>query len=72
MNTATRLFSLVVLVGCWAGCTHVKPYEREYLARPGMETSREAHQEAFVTHVRDSREGATTSGESNGGGCGCN
>jgi hypothetical protein len=55
-----------------AGCTHVKPYEREYLTRPGMDHSREALAEEFEAHVHDSREGAVGARNSTGGGCGCN
>ena len=54
------------------GCAHVAPYEREYLARPGMETAREGLPESFLAHIRDAREGAGGSTESAGGGCGCN
>lgn len=71
---------LCVLVGAtlWVcallvGCGHVAPYEREYLARPGMDTKkRERLCEKFAAHVQDAREGAPGGGESAGGGCGCN
>ncbi|MFW6050615.1 MAG: DUF4266 domain-containing protein [Myxococcota bacterium] len=55
-----------------AGCTHVAPYEREDLAKPGMDVSREAAETSFRAHVHDSREGATGGHGSTGGGCGCN
>jgi hypothetical protein len=29
------------------GCSHVKPYEREYLTRPGMETEPEEFAQEF-------------------------
>jgi hypothetical protein len=54
------------------GCVHVAPYEREDLARPGMDTEREAAEMGFQAHVQDSREGATGGAGSTGGGCGCN
>ena len=61
--------SLVVV----AGCKHVAPYEREKLARPGIDTAeREAMRLRFYAHLYDAREGATGSGDSPGGGCGCN
>lgn len=64
------LTALVALVA--AGCTHVAPYEREYLAKPGMDRKREALAEEFESHVHDSREAAVGSSDSTGGGCGCN
>jgi hypothetical protein len=70
-----RLFSAlsIVLVALCAGCTHVKPYEREYLTHPGMDRKREALAEEFEGHVHDSREAANGNGASStGGGCGCN
>jgi hypothetical protein len=56
-------------------CTHVKPYQREYLTRPGMDVKGELLVSEFEAHVQSAREGAvgghgTT--ESTGGGCGCN
>ncbi len=70
--TSTALcFALFVLAA--NGCTHVKPYEREYLTHAGMDRKREAFAEEFEGHVRDSREGAIGNGASStGGGCGCN
>ena len=54
------------------GCATVAPYEREYLAHPGMDLAREASAELFHQHVRDAREGGRISADSAGGGCGCN
>jgi len=54
------------------GCATVAPYQREYLAHPGMDLSREASAELFHQHVRDAREGGRISADSAGGGCGCN
>lgn len=66
---AGSLLLAVVLLG---GCVHVAPYEREDLARPGMDMSLESGETAFRAHVHDSREGATGGHGSTGGGCGCN
>jgi hypothetical protein len=55
-----------------AGCAHVAPYEREHLAGPSMDLSRETVESRFRAHVHDSREGATGGNGSTGGGCGCN
>lgn len=66
------LLLLLALAASATGCTHVAPYEREYLTRRGMDTAREVQAEAFLGHVRDAREGAGGGTESAGGGCGCN
>ncbi len=55
-----------------AGCVHVAPYEREHLARPSMDFSREGREIAFRSHVHESREGAMGGNGAAGGGCGCN
>ena len=54
------------------GCSHVKPYEREYLTKPGMETEPEEFAQEFEAHVQNAREGATGRGSIASGGCGCN
>ena len=66
------LFASLTLVSHALGCTHVAPYEREYLAKPSMDAQREADETHFRSHVYDSREGAVGSTDSTGGGCGCN
>ncbi|MGD8861090.1 MAG: DUF4266 domain-containing protein [Myxococcales bacterium] len=71
-----RLLLISIALACLAaGCTHVAPYEREYLARPGMDRGKqEGRYHAFTAHVYESREGAGAVGVSDatGGGCGCN
>jgi hypothetical protein len=57
------------------GCTHVKPYQREYLTRAGMDPKGETQAAEFEAHVQSAREGAVGGRgtiESTGGGCGCN
>ncbi len=66
------LLALAALCTCAAGCVHVRPYEREDLARPSMDPQNEQAQAAFYAHVHDSREGAPGGGGVAGGGCGCN
>ncbi|MCB9604068.1 MAG: DUF4266 domain-containing protein [Sandaracinus sp.] len=70
-RVVARLFLVAGMV-VGAGCVHVAPYEREDLARPGMDTERESAEMGFQAHVHDSREGATGGAGSTGGGCGCN
>lgn len=65
------LFSVAVS-GLLPACVTVRPYEREYLARPSMDLSSEGNESSFRAHVHDSREGATGGHGSTGGGCGCN
>ena len=75
MLSAFRLILCCVAVVCVlssAGCSHVKPYEREYLTRPGMDHTREEMAEEFEAHAHEAREGAVGSSSSPGGGCGCN
>ena len=70
---AVRYVLLTLLLAGLAGCAQVKPYEREHLARPGMELGRERLADTFEAHAHDAREGAFgASGDSAGGGCGCN
>ena len=73
----SALLRVCALLGlcAFAACTHVAPYQREYLARPGMDASGELLAAEFEAHVGSSREGATgghITAESTGGGCGCN
>ena len=50
----------------------VKPYERERLADPIMQFSRNSLPVKHVEHVRDVREGSRGATGVQGGGCGCN
>jgi hypothetical protein len=68
MRLAAPCIALFTLVGC----AHVKPHERELLSRPSMDPSIESGETAFQAHLRESREGATSSAGAGGGGCGCN
>ena len=63
--------ALVLLAGCsiepW-----VKPYERERLADPIMQFTRDPLADKHREHVYDVREGARGATGVQGGGCGCN
>ncbi len=50
----------------------VKPYERDRLADPVMQFSRNGLSDKHFEHVRDVREGARGATGTQGGGCGCN
>ena len=75
--TDRTLLTTVVLLGTilQTGCSlqpWVKPYERERLADPIMQFSRESLAEKHFEHVRNVREGARGATGVQGGGCGCN
>lgn len=72
MNKLLGLLSCLALLSVASGCVHVAPHEREYLARPSMDPKTEKGEAAFQAHLRESREGATSSYGASGGGCGCN
>ena len=50
----------------------VKPYERERLASPLMQFSRDGLSAKHFEHVREVREGGRGATGVQGGGCGCN
>ena len=72
MSHLSMVLSVLVLSLGALGCSHVRPYEREYLTRPGMESDAEALTQEFEAHVQNAREGAPGRGSVAGGGCGCN
>ena len=69
-----RVLALAAVVVGLTGCIEpwVKPYEREILADPLMNLSRDPVADKYRQHVYDTREGARGAGVSQGGGCGCN
>lgn len=69
--TTAVLLGAVLQTGC-ALQPWVKPYEREHLADPIMQFSRDTLSEKHFEHVRNVREGARGATGVQGGGCGCN
>ncbi|MCE4552923.1 DUF4266 domain-containing protein [Pelomonas cellulosilytica] len=75
LRAGVLLGSALLLTGCssmrpiepW-----VKPYERERLADPIMQPSRNALSAKHFAHVYEVREGARGANGVQGGGCGCN
>jgi len=73
-----------IYLGCTAllltfsGCAQlsikpwVKPYERQNLADPIMQSNRHAIANMHVAHVYEARESSRGSEGGGGGGCGCN
>lgn len=75
--TAFALAISLVLLGVigvfsLGGCAHVRPHERENLARRSMTADRDPADRRFQQHVTGSREGADGGTGEPGGGCGCN
>jgi hypothetical protein len=66
-----KLYITLALV-LLAGCATVAPYERERLARPDMDGSRNADARAGAEHATAYREGSSGGLGASGGGCGCN
>ncbi|HKW82865.1 MAG TPA: DUF4266 domain-containing protein [Burkholderiaceae bacterium] len=73
-----RLLAAAVAAMGMSGCAikpiepWVKPYERERLADPIMQFSRDTLSEKHREHVHLVREGARGATGVQGGGCGCN
>jgi len=63
---------VLLLSGCGSIEPWVKPYERERLASPIMQFSRDPLADKHREHVREVREGARGATGVQGGGCGCN
>jgi hypothetical protein len=57
-----------------SGCASmgVEPWERDILARPGMQLDPDPMTTAFDEHIYFSKEASTGGIAGGGGGCGCN
>jgi uncharacterized protein YceK len=66
------LFALSLLSGCGTFKKRVAPFEREILAKPGMNFIENAQEETGMQHMFDAREGSVGGFGGAGGGCGCN
>lgn len=66
-----RLLTLaaVLLLGA---CSNVKPWEKQYLAKPEMGFSIDPGEARITEHIYTSREAASGGSGVGGGGCGCN
>lgn len=72
MRKRISLLLLLALIACGAGCTRVKPWERDILAKDVMTFDAEAEENALDHGYYNAREGAAGGFEAGGGGCGCN
>jgi hypothetical protein len=75
----SKKIALLIMVLCTLLCSScsnvkpwVKPYERQNIADPIMNFSRDPVSDAYLSHVHDAREGARGADGGSGGGCGCN
>ncbi len=66
-----RAFALACAIGAASACAPVAPWERGTLAQPRMAPVPNPAQRALRTHLHESREAASGSPTSAGGGCGC-
>lgn len=66
----TTLVVLAVVGLC--GCSTVKPWERDLLAKPQMALDSDPLQTAFEDHIYFSKEASSGGRGFGGGGCGCN
>lgn len=71
-HSLLMLCALALSLTSALACGHVRPYEREYMTRPGMDVESEELATEFEAHAQNAREGAPGRGSSVGGGCGCN
>jgi hypothetical protein len=60
---------VLVLAG---GCVHVRPRERETLAKRAMKFSPDPAEDQLDLHMQEAREGSEGGYGTSGGGCGCN
>ena len=66
-------FILVTLIALAAGgCTVVKPWERDLLARRDMAFESDKLEASREAHIYFSKEASMPGGSGGGGGCGCN
>ena len=70
MRTAAFLALLAALA--LVGCTSVRPWEREVLARDDMGWDPDPLDATLHSHIHFSKEASLDGGGSGGGGCGCN
>jgi len=65
-----RALALALLVA--GGCVHVRPRERETLAKRAMKFSPDPAEDELDLHMQEAREGSEGGYGTSGGGCGCN
>ncbi len=56
----------------FAGCSHVRPWQREHMARIEKQLDSDVVQRSYEAKMWSVREGASGGTGNAGGGCGCN
>lgn len=69
---AAGLAPLALVLALLSGCVHVRPRQRETLARKNMKFAPDPAEDELDLHMQESREGSSGGYGSSGGGCGCN
>lgn len=69
MRKASFLFLVTLILN---GCETVKPWERDILAKPGMQIEVDPLDARLASQVYDSKEASSGGNNPAGGGCGCN
>jgi hypothetical protein len=71
-----RTIQITLFLACagllFTGCVSVKPYEREALADPIMNFTRDPLSLQYLNHVYEVREASRGATTTDSGGCGCN
>ena len=65
-----RALAMALLLA--GGCVHVRPRERETLAKRAMKFSPDPAEDQLDLHMQEAREGSEGGYGTSGGGCGCN
>lgn len=67
-----RLMLLLIPMAVLSGCSGVKPWERDLMAKPAMALSADPVATAYDEHTYFSKEASSGGRSFGGGGCGCN
>jgi uncharacterized protein (TIGR03382 family) len=67
-----KMIALVLALSAAGGCAHVRPRQRETLAKRNMKFAPDPAEDELDLHMQESREGSSGGYGSSGGGCGCN
>ena len=67
-----RRKAFAITLALASGCVHVRPHQREALARRNMKFAPDPTEDELDLHMQEAREGSSGGYGSSGGGCGCN
>ncbi len=67
-----RWLAALLALATAGGCLHVRPRQRETLARKNMKFAPDPVEDELDLHMQEAREGSSGGYGSSGGGCGCN